>query len=79
MVKATYNTNFETTTPKPVYNITDLSTVPDAVIAFTRDTTLLAWQNLQRMLAEVADTDEYTRLERKAETLFNWWLMLGGV
>jgi hypothetical protein len=70
--------NFDTTALESFDNITDISSTSDTVICFTKDTVFFAWQNVKQMLEEEADAAARSKLDQKAEVLFNCWLMLGG-
>jgi hypothetical protein len=73
------NTNFGTTTLYSFDNTTDFSTIPNALIAYARDTVFSTWQSLERQLTEVADPEMRKVLDQKAESMFYIWLQFRGV
>jgi hypothetical protein len=71
--------NFETVTIDTFNDTSDFSTIPDAIIAYARDTVFSTWQSLERQLGEVIDPEIGEVLDRKAESMFNIWLQFLGV
>ncbi|MDY0283920.1 MAG: hypothetical protein RBQ82_05355 [Synergistaceae bacterium] len=58
-------------------NSTDFLTIPDSLIAYTRDTVFSTWQIIELQLSQVdpvKDPDVYQALDCRANTLFNSWL-----
>lgn len=58
-------------------NSTDFLTIPDSLIAHTRDTIFSTWQIIELQLSQVdpaKDPDIYQALDCRANTLFNSWL-----
>lgn len=55
----------------------DFLTIPDSLIAYTRDTVFSTWQVLERQLEQmdpVAEPVMYQALNDRAATLFEAWL-----
>jgi hypothetical protein len=57
------------------------STIPDSLIADTRDTVFSTWQIIELQLSKVdpvKDPDVYQALDCRANTLFEVWLQFRG-